>query len=314
MKTRHAARTAWLASSCLMLAVVQWPGASRAVLFEQNTEKPEPEFTREGEIISATLIPRAKNVSVVIRFQARGGRLDEVFPVDFFSAARPEVDVKNFKSALFGIKVEGVPTGGNVQVSLSSDFFTSGTQFFAFNERLEEPWSKNVSRNIAHPERVKELVVDVRDGGPLDSDGAEDGQITLVGGPRDSFWGYALGTLAIRFFGIFIVLSILMIGIVISGRVFQSLGARAQTAKARTPSAEGGAAADLPEASIPLEGAPSGEIAAAIAVALRLRHGAARTPSRAVAPAGASSWSMSGRSRIMDERSLLFNRGYRRGQ
>jgi hypothetical protein len=308
MKTRHAVRTTWLASSFLMLAVVQWPGASHGFLFDQDVERPEPEFTREGEIISAKLIPRAKNASVVIRFQARGGRLVEVFPVDFFSAARPGVDVKNFKSALFGIKVEGVPKGGDAQVSVSSDFFTSGTQFFAFNERLEKPWSKDVSRNIDHPERVKELVVDVRDGGPLDSDGAEDGRITLVGGPRDSFWGYALGTLAIRFFGIFIVLSILMIGILISGRAFQFLGARAEAAKARMRSAEGGGAADRPEASTPLAGAPSGEVAAAIAVALHLRQGAARTPSEAVAPAGVSPWTMSGRSRIMDERSLVFNR------
>jgi len=294
-----------------MLAVVQWPGASHGLLFGDDIESPKPEFTREGEIISAKLIPRAKNASVVIRFQARGGRLTEVFPVDFFSAARPDVDAKNFKSALFGIKVEGVPKGGDVQVSVTSDFFTSGTQFFVFNEGLEKPWLKDVSRNIGHPKRVQELIVEARDGGPLDSDGAEDGRITLVGGPRDSFWGYALGTLAIRFFGIFIVLSILMIGILISGRVFQSLGARAAAAKAKPASAEGAGAADLPKESAPIEGSPSGEVAAAIATALHLQSVADRTASRATAPAGASSWTMSGRSRMMDERSLVFNRGHR---
>ena len=121
----------WLASSCLMLAILQWPGPSHGFLLSSDLEKPNPEFTREGEIISAKLTPRAKSSSVVIRFQVQGGRLAEVSGVDFFSAARPEVDVKNFKSALFGIRVEDVPKGGNVRVSVISDFFSGGTQFLA---------------------------------------------------------------------------------------------------------------------------------------------------------------------------------------
>jgi len=304
---------AWLASSCLMLTVLQWPGASHAFLISTDIEKPNPEFTREGEIISAKLIPRAKNSSVVIRFQAEGGRLAEVSAVDFFSAARPEVDVKNFKSALFGIKLEDVPKGGKVRVSVASDFFSGGTQFYVFNERLEKPWVKDVSRNVGHPERVQELIVEARDGGPLDSDGAEDGRITLVGGPRDSFWGYALGTLAIRFFGIFIVLSFLMIGILVSGRVFRTLGARAEAAKARAAASQAAQAAGPREEPAPSNEA-AGEVAAAIAMALHLHRGVGRVAGIATAPDAVSSWTMSGRGRIMDERSLVFNRSYRRGQ
>jgi Na+-transporting methylmalonyl-CoA/oxaloacetate decarboxylase gamma subunit len=300
----------WFTSFCLMLTVLQWPGPSHGFLISADTEKPDPEFTREGEIISAKLIPRAKNSSVVIRFQAQGGRLAEVFAVDFSSADRPEVDVKNFKSALFGIRVEDVPTGGDVGVSVISDFFSGGTQFFVFNERLEQPWSKDVSRNIGHPERVRELIVEARDGGPLDSDGAEDGRITLVGGPRDSFWGYALGTLAIRFVGIFIVLCFLMIGILISGRVFRTLEARAKDAKAKATSTHGAEVADLPKEPASSDETP-GEVAAAIAMALKLHRGAGRMAGTATATAAANSWTMSGRGRIMDERSLMFNRGYR---
>jgi Na+-transporting methylmalonyl-CoA/oxaloacetate decarboxylase gamma subunit len=303
----------WFTSFCLMLTVLQWPGPSHGFVLSADTEKPDPEFTREGEIISAKLIPRAKNSSVLIRFQAQGGRLAEVFAVDFSSAARPEVDVKNFKSALFGIRVEDVPKGGDVGVSVTSDFFSGGTRFFVFNERLEQPWSKDVARNIGHPERVRELIVEARDGGPLDSDGAEDGRITLVGGPRDSFWGYALGTLAIRFFGIFIVLCFLMIGILISGRVFRTLGARAEAAKAKAPSTEGAEAAGLREEPAPSDEI-SGEVAAAITMALHLHRGAGRMADMATAPPAASAWTMSGRGRIMDERSLIFNRGHRRGQ
>ena len=313
MRNGKPAWLTWFASSCLMLTVLQWPGPSHGFLPSADLEKPDPEFTREGEIISAKLIPRAKNSSVVIRFQAQGGRLAEVFAVDFVSAARPEVDAKNFKSALFGIRVEDVPKGGNVRVSVVSDFFSGGTQFFVFNERLEKPWLKDVSRNIGHPERDQELIVEAKDGGPLDSDGAEDGRITLVGGPRDSFWGYALGTLAIRFFGIFIVLSFLMIGILISGRVFRILEARAAAARAKANSTPVAEAAEAPEEPAPSD-EPSGEVAAAIAMALHLHRGAGRMTGMAAATAAVSSWTMSGRGRIMDERSLMFNRGYRRGQ
>jgi Na+-transporting methylmalonyl-CoA/oxaloacetate decarboxylase gamma subunit len=313
MRNGKPAWIAWLASSGLMLTVLQWAGPSHGFLPGSDIEKPDPEFSREGEIISAKLVPRAKSSGVVIRFQAQGGRLAEVSAVDFSSAAHPEVDVKNFKSALFGIRVEDVPKAGDVRVSVTSDFFSGGTQFFVFNERLEKPWLKDVSRNIGHPEGVQELIVEARDGGPLDSDGAEDGRITLVGGPRDSFWGYALGTLAIRFFGIFIVLSFLMIGILISGRVFRTLEARAEAAKAKAPSTQAAEVADLLEEPAPSD-ETSGKVAAAIAMALHLHRGAGRMAGMATAPAAANSWTMSGRSRIMDDRYRMFNRGYRRGQ
>ncbi len=71
--------------------------------------------------------------------------------------------------------------------------------------------------------KIRELRIAVTDGGSLDADGAVNGSVALIGGPRDSFWGYALGTLFIRFFGIFIVLSILMAGMMVSGFVFDKL-------------------------------------------------------------------------------------------
>ncbi len=144
----------------------------------------------------------------------------------FEKAERPEVDVKNFKSALFVIHLGDVTPGDEAKVSLTSDFFISSTQFYVFNETLPQPWIISDAANLSLPDRVQELVVTVKDGGPLDSDGKADGRITLVGGPRDSFWGYALGTLFIRFFGIFIVLSVLMLGMIFSGLVFQWLARR----------------------------------------------------------------------------------------
>ena len=175
---------------------------------------------------SAKLIPRAKSTSVQIQFSVAGARLLDVEGMDFENAERPEVDVKNFKSALFVIHLGDVTPGGEAKVSLTSDFFISSTQFYVFNETLSQPWIISDAANLSLPDRVQELVVTVKDGGPLDSDGKADGRITLVGGPRDSFWGYALGTLFIRFFGIFIVLSILMLGMIFSGLVFQWLARR----------------------------------------------------------------------------------------
>jgi hypothetical protein len=104
-----------------------------------------------------------------------------------------------------------------------------------------------------------------------------------------------------------------MIGILISGRVFRILEARAAAARAKANSTPVAEAAEAPEEPAPSD-EPSGEVAAAIAMALHLHRGAGRMTGMAAATAAVSSWTMSGRGRIMDERSLMFNRGYRRGQ
>ena len=186
-------------------------------------EKPKPEFTRSGERIAAKLIPRAKSTSVTIEFEVTaGGRLEDVKGIDFATVDRPEVDIKNFKSAVFEIDIRNVARGGKASLAVRSDFFTLSTAFYVFNPKREQPWIRDTQTdNRALANRVRELTVQVQDGGDLDSDGQADGRIVVVGGPRDSFWGYALGTLFIRFFGIFIVLTILMIGMLVSGRIFK---------------------------------------------------------------------------------------------
>lgn len=277
------------------------PDRARSFIVGEDVEKPRPEFTRNQETITAKLIPRAKSGSVTIDFRVTGGRLAEVRGVDFDTAARPEVDVKNFKSALFDILVEDVPIGGKVQVSILSDFFTRSTAFYVFNPHLQSPWSRDAQvENIDHPARVQELVLPVTDGGPFDADGVADGRIHLIGGPRDSFWGYALGTLFIRFFGIFIVLGILMAGILLSGRIFQRLEGRRTPPETAGEPAGGLAATPRPAAAAE---PADGEIAAAIAAALHL-HAASRraAPSQPFKPYSPDAWTLSGRSRMMAER------------
>ncbi|MBF0232984.1 MAG: hypothetical protein HQK65_08090 [Desulfamplus sp.] len=194
----------------------------------QELEKPKPVFTRIGDEISAKYIPRAKSTSVTTTFKVtKGGKLVEVKGMDFEKAERPEVDIKNYKSALFIIEIgDVIPAGSEATVTVSSDFFASGTEYRVFNEKLPQPWFNSECQNISTKDRVRDLIVTIKDGGPFDSDGEADGSITFVGGPRDSFWGYALGTLFIRFFGIFLVLSLLMVGMIFSGAIFSRLESR----------------------------------------------------------------------------------------
>jgi len=275
--------------------------------FGEVIEKPVAEFSRQGDRITATLIPRAKSTRVRIQFSATGARLLDVAGLDFEKAERPQVDVKNFKSALFVIHLEDLPPGGEAKVTLSSDFFISSTQFYVFNQTLAQPWIISDSANLSLPDRVQELVLAVKDGGPLDSDGKADGRITLVGGPRDSFWGYALGTLFIRFFGIFIVLSILMLGMIISGLVFQWL-ARRRAAVVDKPTASG-APQKKEEKTHPPGTLTDPAAAAAVAVALHLHLTGAQARS-AVDLSGSppGSWALHGRAQMMAERLQVFNR------
>ncbi len=190
-----------------------------------DVEKPNPEFTQTGGRTIAKFIPRAKSTSVTVEFEVtEGGSLAGVKGIDFAMVDRPEVDVKNFKSAVFEIAIRDVIRGGTATAAIRSDFFSLSTAYYVFNPKRVEPWIRDAQKeNRLLEQRVRELVVQVQDGGDLDADGEADGQIRLVGGPRDSFWGYALGTLFIRFFGIFFVLSLLMIGMFASGWIFTLL-------------------------------------------------------------------------------------------
>jgi len=295
----------WWTAVILATALTAAPAAWAA--FGEVIEKPVPEFSRQGDRISAKLIPRAKSTSVQIQFSAAGAELLDVAGLDFEKAERPEVDVKNFKSALFVIHLGDVIPGGEAKVSLTSDFFISSTQFYVFNETLPQSWIISDAANLTLPDRMQELVVTVKDGGPLDSDGKVDGRITLVGGPRDSFWGYALGTLFIRFFGIFIVLTILMLGMIISGLFFQWL-ARRKVAGVDKTTADGAFQIAKEKASPPgVRMDPA--MAAAVAAALHL-HLAGAAVSPVLKPSGSApgSWSLQGRAQMMAERLLVFNR------
>jgi Na+-transporting methylmalonyl-CoA/oxaloacetate decarboxylase gamma subunit len=290
-----------------LMLLVSTPRTQVWAAFGEDLEKPKPEFTREGDIITAKLIPRAKSTSVSIHFQVSGGDLIDVEGLDFKEAARPGVDNKDFKSELFVIKIDKVSQGGEAKVSITSNFFTSSTQFWVFNSKSKNPWVNADAQNISLPDLVQTLTISVKDGGPFDSDGAVNGRITLVGGPKDSFWGYALGTLFIRFFGIFLVLSILMLGMILSGRVFQMLDKKkAKQAKeillqpkAPTPDIQ------------PAESVES-ELAAAVCVALHLHlsaHRATATPH--FTQPEISPWVRQGRERIMNARSIPKNRSNR---
>jgi hypothetical protein len=295
----------WLISALMIVALT--PQTAVWAAFGEDLEKPKPEFTREGDVITAKLIPRAKSTSVSIHFQVSGGRLIDIVGMDFKEAAHPGVDNKDFKSELFVIKIDKVSPGGEAKVFITSDFFSSSTQYWIFNRKSKDPWMNSDAQNMSLPDLVQKLLVSVKDGGPFDSDGAADGRITLAGGPKDSFWGYALGTLFIRFFGIFLVLSILMIGMILSGRVFQILDKKkAQTAK-EIPLQPAAAAPDIQ----PAETVGS-ELATAICVALHLNFSARRpaATSHFFTPE-ISPWLRQGRERMMNARSIPLNCGNR---
>ena len=280
-----------------------------------EVEKPRPEFVRNGDRLTARLVPRAKSTAVDIEFQVTsGGRLDDVQGMDFDAVDRPEVDVKNFKSAVFEIGIDNVARGGTATLAIRSDFFSLSTTFYAFNPRRASPWIKDTQReNRTLQQRMRELVIPIQDGGDLDADGLVNGRITVIGGPRDSFWGYALGTLFIRFFGIFIVLSILMTGMIVSGWVFRALDRYTGSKPVAADSVS-----TLQTASQPVVQTPgvavetsvrlSEEAVAAIGAALYLRERASRLAEPAARTAESEGyWAAEGRKRIMNDRLTVFS-------
>lgn len=125
------------------------------------------------------------------------------------------------------------------------------------------------------------------EGGPFDGDGEKNGEIRLIAGPMDSFWGYALGTLFIRFFGIFIVLGVLQAGMVLSGRVFTALARGSAPPEATSPTKDG---------CEPQANGIEPETAAAIGVALHLQ--AERPPPLPLAAPGSSAWAGGGLAQV----------------
>jgi hypothetical protein len=271
--------------------------------FGEDADKPEPEFNRQDDQIVAKLIPRGKSTSVLIQFQTPDGKLLGVEGVDFDAAGQKGMDAKDFRSALFAIRIGGRSPGGEIKVALSSNYFTQATQLWVLNRALQTPWMNSDAVHIERPDRVEELVVTVTDGGPFDSDGSVNGEITLLAGPRDSFWGYALGTLLIRFFGIFLVLGVLMVGMILAGLVFRKLDRRTKAPK--TAPVVQPATAEPEEVPQTIEP----ETAAAIGMALHLHLSALRAAAGMnLERSDGSSWTRQGRSQIMRDRLLAHDR------
>ena len=311
MKTNsRVSRTRWRRLVCpfaslLLLLLCASPGLA---VFGEGEEKPKPEFARDGEQVTAKLIPRGKRSSIQITFAVVGGRLQSVEATDFAEAERPEVDRKDFRSGLFVVKVDGVAPGAEVDAVTASNYFTASTEFWVFNPNAEVAWAKVEAKHASLAEKVEELRATVKDGGPLDSDGQANGEIVLICGPMDTFWGYAIGTLVIRFFGVFLVLAVLQIGMQVASRVFRLLDARGTR-----PEAEGPAAVAAPPSAFEGVAAPADVgVAAAIALALQL-HLSARRQGEALQlrPPEVPAWTLHGRDRIMGERFLVFDRRHR---
>jgi Na+-transporting methylmalonyl-CoA/oxaloacetate decarboxylase gamma subunit len=292
-------------SATLIILIVGLTAAVPAwAVFGEDLEKPKPEFSQQGDSVSAKLIPRGKSTSILIDIQVSGGRLIDVTGVAFEAVQDDSVDSKDFRSALFRVQADGISPGGEITVGLKSAYFTAATELWVFNPKQAPAWMNAQAQNLERGERVQELVVPVQDGGPFDSDGAADGRVALIAGPKDTFWGYALGTLFIRFFGIFLVLGLLMAGMIAVGRLFQRLERRNRSPKIPAPVSE-------PET----DGSSAGpatvdpDMAAAVAMALHLHLSALRAASdMSLEPADASSWARQGRSQIMRDRLSAFDR------
>jgi len=291
-----------------LLGIVLLGSSFAFAAFGEDVEKPKPVFAQDGAAITAKLLPRGKSTPVIVRFEAGGGDLVEIKPLDFASLARPEVYQKDFRCDLFTIAIGNVPTGGEITISARSDFFTSSTSFWLFNAGATPEWSDAQAQHKSYPDRVRELTMRIKDGGVLDADGTADGKILLIGGPRDSFWGYAIGTLIIRFFGVFLVLGVLMVGMIICGKLFEMADKR--------KAAQGAASSQRSRAQEPIAPVPGTivsetgvdpEMAAAIALALHLEMSGAVDDEKAL-DGSQNAWNLYGRQKIMGDRLQVFKR------
>lgn len=301
----------WMICLCAAVLVpLSTPNSSLAA-FGEDLEKPAPEFSREGNTVTAKLIPRAKSTSIAIDFSADPGRIEEVKGIEYESLQTPEVDIKEFKSDFFKVTVDHIPPGSEAAIAVSSPFFTISTEYWVYNPQKPVKWFDSGVKAEKEANDVNRFILHVRDGGDMDSDGAADGRITLIGGPRDYFWSYAIGTLLIRFFGIFLVLSMLMIGMLGVGKVFVYL--EKKRAGVPVPSQHPPREAALPRgdapavSEIPADVDPDTVAAIATALYLHLVH---RNPpiSGTGGKGGQNSWVQIGRVEIHHTRTQTFQR------
>lgn len=302
----------------LTMALLVLVTTSGWAAFGEDIERPKPTFVQEGVDWIAELIPRGKSTRVQIRFHAKGGILAEPVPKIFGETDGPKIDVKNYRSGFFVVNMTPDQKGGEMALSLSSSYFNSATDIWGVTERVSKTWGTTgvVARIVKGEPAV--LTFTVQDGSTLDEDGQADGKIQVIIAPRDHFWGYAIGTLVIRFFGVFLVLGILMIGMILSGKVFQALEKTKQPSAPVMPDEPGDLdqLADSTELESPAPGSDpvqgvSPAMAAAIGLALHLHWKTAATPrtlpSATPVPA-TSNWSLSGRNRLMSDRMSAFDR------
>lgn len=117
-------------------------------------------------------------------------------------------------------------------------------------------------------------------------------------------WGYIMSTLVIRFFGVFAVLAVVMVGMIILGKVVSKLVAmqEAKEAKEHDEPEEEPLTVSLAEA--PEHEAGEEEIVAAIGAALAFAMESQRTTTVAATHGGvtAGSWAMAGRAALMTGR------------
>ncbi|MEW6260068.1 MAG: OadG family transporter subunit [Thermodesulfobacteriota bacterium] len=313
----------FLAAAWIVWLIGCWAGIGWAA-FGDDIEKPQPKFVQEGSTVVATLLPRAKSTSVQIRFNADRDLPLGVIGIDFESIRTSDLDIKEFKSAFFQVDIEDVTPGGQVVLNITSDFFTSSTQYWVYRPDESVKWRDSGIAAKKAAQKLYTFAVPLLDGGPFDADGKADGKIRFVGGPKDGFWSYALGTLVIRFFGVFMVLSILMIGMIIAGRLFvhfEKSGASALPNVVQTPvkrpspaptseSVEEAAVAAIATAIHLSRGGRAEEeeaIAAAVAVALHLEATAGST-ARGQTSIGRNEWVVVGRQLLQETRLQVFSR------
>lgn len=312
-----------LAATWIVWLIGYWTGIGWAA-FGEDIEKPRPQFVRKEGAVIATLLPRAKSTSVQIRFDVDRALALEVIGIDFESLRTPGLDIKEFKSSFFQVDIEGIPPGGQVVLNITSDFFTSSTQYWVYRPDGSVQWSDSGIAVKKAAEKLYTFAVPLQDGGPFDADGKADGNIRFVGGPKDGFWSYALGTLVIRFFGVFMVLSILMIGMITVGKLFVLFEKSRATAPPngvqtpvkrpspapRSESVEEAAVAAIATAIHLSRGGTvveEGAIAAAVAVALHLEAAAGST-ARVQASIGRNEWVVGGRQLLQEGRLQVFAR------
>jgi hypothetical protein len=218
----------------LVTALLVMMNSTGWAAFGEDVEKPKPEFYEKGDGWVAKLIPRGKSTSIEIGFHASSGALTKAGAKEFDEASKPQVDSKTFRSDFFSLEILTDMPGAEAEISVSSDYFTSATQLWAPKEKGSSIWEKVETKTTGPVEgmsaKTKILTLSVKDGGVLDADGMADGRIELILAPQDSFWGYAMGTLVIRFFGVFLVLAILMIGMSLSGKFFESMDLKKRAA------------------------------------------------------------------------------------